>query len=731
MYDTNTVLDSEALPPADSPERRLDLALWMVEQRGFSVIALKAGAKIPVAPWNAFQRARPSRRNLMSWFAGGGNHNLGLVCGTISGVVAVDLDSPAAIAWADAHLPPTPMGTRTAKGQHRFYRWREGLDLGNHVRIDVGDPDVRIDIRTDGGYVVAPGSTHESGHVYTRIGSWPPTEQLPRFDPSWFASSGPSSSVRPDSERPAEGVDGEPPSATPLELAGIAAPLARRYLEAVPPAVEGEGGDTRTFGVCCALVRGFNLTDEQALEVLRAWNLRCVPPWSDAELGSKLDGARKYGEEPFGGRLPKLSVEDFYAYMPGHAYLFLPTMEFWPAASVNGRLPLVGEERPSQWLDRNRPVEQMTWCPGLPQTIHGRVVAEGGWIERSDCTTLNRYRPPRIELGNPKLAGPWLDHVARVYPGDVEHIVRWLAHRVQHPDVKVNHALVLSGGQGIGKDSLLEPVKQAVGPWNFVEVGPSQLLGRFNGFVKSVILRVNEAHDLGDFDRFAFYDHMKVYTASPPDVLRVDEKNLREYAVFNLVGVIVTTNHRTDGLYLPPDDRRHYVAWSDGTKDVSGPTYWTDLWRWYASGGAGHVAAYLSTVDLQDFDPKAPPPKTPAFWDIVDANRAQEDAELADALDALARPNAVALDDIRDRATYGLKEWLQDRRSYRQVPHRLEAVGYVPVRNPDAGDGLWRFGGRRQVIYARQDLSQRERLMAGRERSSLTTVGVGRNQCSQ
>jgi hypothetical protein len=47
------------------------------------------------------------------------------------------------------------------------------------------------------------------------------------------------------------------------------------------------------------------------------------------------------------------------------------------------------------------------------------------------------------------------------------------------------------------------------------------MLGRFNSFVKSVILRVSEARDLGKLNRVQFYDHMKTYTASPPDVLRV------------------------------------------------------------------------------------------------------------------------------------------------------------------------------------------------------------------
>jgi len=43
---------------------------------------------------------------------------------------------------------------------------------------------------------------------------------------------------------------------------------------------------------------------------------------------------------------------------------------------------------------------------------------------------------------------------------------------------------------------------------------------------REAILRVNEARDLGDaehINRFTFYDHTKIYTAAPPDVLRVDE----------------------------------------------------------------------------------------------------------------------------------------------------------------------------------------------------------------
>ena len=129
--------------------------------------------------------------------------------------------------------------------------------------------------------------------------------------------------------------------------------------------------------------------------------------------------------------------------------------------------------------------------------------------------------------------------------------------------------------KGLARTRILEPVKAAIGPWNFIEATPQQVLGRFNGFVKSVILRISEARDLGDIDRFKFYDHMKVYLAAPPDVLRVDEKNLREHSVLNVCGVIITTNYKSDGIFLPADDRRHFVAWTNLTEKDFVKGYWS------------------------------------------------------------------------------------------------------------------------------------------------------------
>lgn len=436
-----------------------------------------------------------------------------------------------------------------------------------------------------------------------------------------------------------------------------------------------------------------------------------------------------------------VNLTDFYAYMPAGKFMFAPSRELWPASSVNSRVapqkaldkrgnPIKRDGEfvytaASQWLAKERAVEQMTWAPGEPMIVQDRLVSEGGWIRRIGCSCFNLYRPPIVAAGDAAKAKRWIDHVSKVYPADADHIIAWLAHRVQRPQEKINHALVLGGNQGVGKDTMLEPAKYAVGHWNCSEVSPQQITARFNGFLKAVIMRVSEARDLGDVDRYGFYEHMKTYTAAPPDVLRVDEKNMREHNIFNVVGVIITTNHKTDGIYLPADDRRHYVAWSDLTKDDFTAEYWRDLWDWYDRNGRADVAEYLRTLDISGFNPKAPPPKTPAWHDIVNSNRAPEDAELADALDGIGWPSATTISSIAESLSCAISfaDYLRDRRNSRKVPHRLESVGYTAVHNPHAKDGLWKVQGKRQAIYAMKDLNPRDRISAADALSSTPIYG--------
>ena len=76
---------------------------------------------------------------------------------------------------------------------------------------------------------------------------------------------------------------------------------ARAYLGAMPPAVSGQGGHPTTFRAAVALVRGFGLSRGQSLDLLKSdYNPRCIPPWSEAELRHKVEGAFTSSTKPWG-----------------------------------------------------------------------------------------------------------------------------------------------------------------------------------------------------------------------------------------------------------------------------------------------------------------------------------------------------------------------------------------------------------------------------------------------
>ena len=136
-----------------------------------------------------------------------------------------------------------------------------------------------------------------------------------------------------------------------------------------------------------------------------------------------------------------------------------------------------------------------------------------------------------MRQGNSVNADRWVELVQRLYPDDADHIITYCAHRIQHPAVKINHGIILSGSPGIGKDTMLEPLRHGVGPWNFREVSPQDIMSTYNDYMRCVVLRISEAHDLGDISRYAFYDRMKTILATPPDVIRVNGKYIPQHYV--------------------------------------------------------------------------------------------------------------------------------------------------------------------------------------------------------
>lgn len=142
----------------------LDYAKKYLE-RGFSIIPLNPKDKKPaIRSWKPYQEKLPSMDDINDWFGNGSNNNIGIVTGKISKIAVVDLDCEEALKYAkDNNFPKAPT-VQTGKGYHLYYRYQEGI-RNFQKRDDLPG----IDLRGDGGYVVAPPSIHPSGKEYRWI----------------------------------------------------------------------------------------------------------------------------------------------------------------------------------------------------------------------------------------------------------------------------------------------------------------------------------------------------------------------------------------------------------------------------------------------------------------------------------------------------------------------------------------------------------------------------------
>lgn len=257
--------------------------------RGLNVIPVPRpdachDGKVPALPWRRWQTNRQTETDILAMFPRGGDDcNIAVITGAVSEVVVVDVDSPDAMRWAVLRLPYTPWQTQTKRGYHLWYR-HSGTRIPNRARIETGDGRLALDLRADGGFVIAPGSVHASGFEYRYAGDWTePRSRLPVFWPGWLA--------RP--RRPAAPVR---TSSAPTD---DIVTRARRYLAAIPPPTIGQGSDAATLYAACRLVRGFGLSAADAEAVLWEW-AGGRAGWTREWVAQKVTHAERYGTEPIG-----------------------------------------------------------------------------------------------------------------------------------------------------------------------------------------------------------------------------------------------------------------------------------------------------------------------------------------------------------------------------------------------------------------------------------------------
>ena len=218
--------------------------------------------------------------------------NVGVCTGANSGLMVLDIDprhggdeSLAEFAREHGESLSTVEAITGGGGRHLVFK-HPGGSVGNRVGLLPG-----IDVRGDGGYIVAPPSNHASGGQYCwRVGHGPHEIEPAAIPPPLLKL------LTTERGRPvpaATALRGSADSTGCLILAG------QQYVTGCDPAVAG-GRNTAAFSIAGHLFSfvtsdGLRFNEAQVLNLLRPWNDRNNPPLSDGELAQAVSSAMKNG----------------------------------------------------------------------------------------------------------------------------------------------------------------------------------------------------------------------------------------------------------------------------------------------------------------------------------------------------------------------------------------------------------------------------------------------------
>lgn len=140
-----------------------DRAIKFLTIDKLSVIPVRKD-KIPCIAWKEYQKRFATVQEIEDWWQKYPDAQIGICTGELSNLTVVDIEE----GGDPSFLPQDTFIVKTGgNGWHYYYRFQEGMQ--NKARIRP-----LVDIRSEGGYVVAPYSSSEKGS-YEVIKSRPPT----------------------------------------------------------------------------------------------------------------------------------------------------------------------------------------------------------------------------------------------------------------------------------------------------------------------------------------------------------------------------------------------------------------------------------------------------------------------------------------------------------------------------------------------------------------------------
>lgn len=220
---------------------------------GFNIIPLKPKSKEPIGGFNWKEYQEKKYTGDIS-----DGLNIGVICGGTSGnLYVVDLDDQSLY----SELPSEMMETytvKTGKGYHLYFRY--GGVVAPNKKLD--DKRGRhIDIKSQGGYVLAPSSVHPNGDIYTVI-----------------------------NDSPIKTLGG---NELRINLEKMGFKIETRSIEEIGKGIKEGGRNDGTFKYACFLIRDKGLYGEALHHELDILNNKHTPPMPKSELSLIISQAEK------------------------------------------------------------------------------------------------------------------------------------------------------------------------------------------------------------------------------------------------------------------------------------------------------------------------------------------------------------------------------------------------------------------------------------------------------
>jgi len=260
------------------------------QSMGLSVIPVKANKK-PYIKWEPYQSSAADEKQIRSWWSKWPGANIGLVTGKVSNIIALDADSQEGHDAVFEFIPETlefPIA-KTPRGYHNYFAYQPGLRSGPSNLKD-------CDIKTDGGYIIAPPSKNGEGQDYAWLEGLKITDVSPANMPDFLFQTLQNGHAHHEGahtraynkERMHSSTQGE----TNAKHFSGETKQSETFRNKRNIGFEEGFRDETLFHIASCLNRG-GMDADNAREILCFIGAHCSPPFPDKEIETKLESVLK------------------------------------------------------------------------------------------------------------------------------------------------------------------------------------------------------------------------------------------------------------------------------------------------------------------------------------------------------------------------------------------------------------------------------------------------------